>query len=126
MNEDFWEGEDIFGLIERLISSEFYGGYTRRSSSYQHNKEYDSAFIEDDKYIYFTLELRGITEENLSAAVHESEIKLELMKSGRWRYYTIPIVVDGTKKKVIPETAEISFNNYVLDIVMEKKENDVR
>jgi HSP20 family molecular chaperone IbpA len=125
MNGDFWDDNDIFGLIDRLINSEFYGGYSRGDSSYRYRKEYDSAFIEDDKYIYFTLELRGISEDNMSVAVHETELKLELMKEGRWKYYTIPITVDGVRKEVIPETAEISFNNCILDIIMEKKQNDI-
>jgi len=82
-------------------------------------KDYNIDINEDDKHIYFTVELRGVANENMNVTPKEKSIQLEVMAEGKWhkRNFRLPA-------KIVPKTSKVSFNNCVLDVVLQKVQED--
>ena len=123
----------IFKLMDAMTNQNFSGGYmnnnpnscTQYSAGYPNDldnpEDYNIDISEDDKHIYFTVELRGVADEDMNIIPKENSIQLEVMIKGKWhkKDFRLP-------HKIIPESSEITFNNYVLDIVLEKKDEPKR
>lgn len=110
---DFDEFDDIFRRIQNMINNEYSGGvrYRRREGNV---REDNIDIQEDDKHIYITVELR-VRDEDLTVYPQEDMIVLEVMIDGAWsrKVIRLPTLVN-------PKSAKISFNNFILDIVLKK------
>jgi HSP20 family molecular chaperone IbpA len=119
---------DIFKLMDKLFNENLYGAYSYRRSNIPENRIYqkeekpkediDDKLIdvsEDDKFIYITIELRGVAEEDLTVTPKEQSIFISVVIDGKTlsRDYPLPC-------KVNPKTAKIKFNNCILDVVLRK------
>lgn len=106
-----------------MFDDEFSGGYMRYPNSYDYKprnglddpEEYGIDIHEDDKHIYFTVELRGISDEDMNVETKERSIQLEIMSDGNWhkRNFRLPA-------RVNPKKSKVSFNNCILDVILEK------
>ena len=114
---DWDDFENIFKLLEDMMSSNYSGGYMKRNS---HNySDISIDMQEDDDYIYITMELK-VQEEDLDISINEDFISLEIMLEGVWRKRNIKLPT-----RVDPKSAKTSFNNYILDIKLKKlRENN--
>jgi len=115
--KDWDDFENIFKLLEDMMSSNYSGGYMKRNS---HNySDISIDMQEDDDYIYITMELK-VQEEDLDISINEDFISLEIMLEGVWRKRNIKLPT-----RVDPKSAKTSFNNYILDIKLKKlRENN--
>ena len=125
----------IFRLMDNMFNfddmNNFSGGYMsgtpnsyakyRYGNGLEDPENYNIDIYEDDKHIYFTVELRGVRDEDMNVVPKENSIQLEVMTEGKWykKEFRLP-------SKIKPESSKISFNNYVLDIVLEKKNESVQ
>lgn len=121
MNSD--EIDNIFRLMDRIMRQDFYGGYAINPSNHfnrydnelDNPDEYNIDMNEDDEHIYFTVELRGVSDEDMNVTPKEKSIQLEIMAEGKWYKRNFRLLAE-----IVPEKSEISFNNYVLDVVLQK------
>jgi len=110
--------DELFRLVNNIMNSHFSGAYKRlgNPSNYQDESEDDDSIdiTQDSKYIYITLELTGIEEENLNVFVEPYQLVLEIFLNGEWGQQTINLPCKVKKK------AKISYNNYILDVILTK------
>jgi len=111
---DIDDFDDIFRNVERIIEDSYTGGYSRQSR--QINRMID--VLEDDDHIYITAEIR-IPEEDISVEVEEMHIIFNVMDDGAWQRK-----IQHLPCKVNKDTAKITYNNCIIDIILEKKVND--
>jgi len=112
---DFDEIDRIFRIVDEMFSRGFSGGYTK--SNYTDTTGHVD-INEDDDHIYLTLEIK-VANEDLEVKPSEYDISLEIMSEGSWRKKTFRLPC-----KVKPETAIITFNNYILDITLDKDNSE--
>ena len=101
--------DEWFRLIDDFMNMGFSGAYMRRA------EPVDECFQEDDDCIYFTIELRGVDEDELDVTTTEDTITLELFYEGRLRRktYSLP-------HRINPKKSRITFNNGILDVTLYK------
>lgn len=116
--------ERMFRLMDEIMGSSSWGGYyiprgrniiyNNRSKDIRDSKEVE--FFEDEDFIYLTMELRGVEEENLVVEPKEESIRIEVIAGEKplKREYDLP-------SKILPKKSIIKFNNYVLDVRLTKK-----
>lgn len=124
MNSD--EVDDIFKLMDRIMRDRFYGGYmtpsrydNRVTNGLEEPEEYGIDIQEDDEHIYFTVELRGIEDEDMNVIPKENSIKLEIMAKGKWHRKNFRLPAE-----IVPEESKVSFNNCILDMILKKAKKD--
>jgi HSP20 family molecular chaperone IbpA len=116
--------DDLFKLMDKLMNQQFTGGYKRapqQFDNYEEEEEDDQFDItEDAKYIYITVELRGLQREDFNVLVEPYSFILEVFIDGNWYSdkFKLPCKV---KRKV-----KIEFNNCILDVILtkEKEKNE--
>jgi len=117
------EIDDIFKLMDRLIKNSFSGGYASR---YRPNYNEDN-YISDTTCIFnyedtisLSIELKNLNNEDLKVTPNENGLIIEAFLDGEWIRKSIKF-----PEKVDPKSAKISFNNFILDVELNKvKEND--
>jgi len=110
--------ERIMRMIERILSSNFTGGITKSDDLELSDIRDDILDVfEDEKYLYITLELRGIENSNLNVTPTKNSLILEFSLDDTWYRRSLRL-----PKTIKPKTAKIHFNNYILDVVVEKNE----
>ena len=114
--------DDLFRWMDKVFNDSLYGGYsyTRLPENriYEPKEEIADALIdvsEDEKFIYITIELRGVTEEDLTVTPKEDSIFISVIIDSKRlsRDYKLPC-------KINPKTAKVKFNNCILDITLRK------
>jgi len=103
--------EDLFRILDRLFNNA-QSSYNSYSVPAYNGIE----MLEDDKYVYITVDF-GITVDSVRVEAKESKIILKL-KSGINTYEEI-LNIDI---KIKENTLEYIFNNGILDIKIEKEE----
>ena len=120
----------IFREFDRIMDGGFTGGYTPNPSgpsSFGNPMPNDDRkpgvifesetleILEDEKNIYFTMELRGVSDEDLTVIPKDESIGIEVMLDGKWikRDYSL-------YRKINPKTSKITFNNCILDVILKK------
>jgi len=111
---DLDEFDRIFKMLNDMMDTNWSGGY--RTSQDHPNENLD--LQEDRNHIYFSMELK-VRDEDIQVTPLPESINIELMLDGIWRKKTIRLPC-----RVNPKTAKISFNNYVLDVELEKIKDD--
>jgi HSP20 family molecular chaperone IbpA len=113
------DADDLFRLIDKIMDEHFSGAYKRQEDEVYNHKEdgEDEEAIditEDEKYIYITIELRGLIREDFNVLVEPYAVILEFFMDGQWRSdkFKLPHKV---KRK-----AKIEFNNCILDVILTK------
>ena len=109
--------DDIFKIMEKMMNGQFTGGaYIKQPLVDEDENEEENPIdiTEDDKYIYITLELRGIQREDFNVLVEPFSVILEIFIDGKWHSdkFNLPCKV---KRK-----AKIEFNNCILDVILTK------
>ncbi len=104
----------IFRIFDEMMRKNFSGGYAT-------SRDYSNDFLdifEDDDYIYITLEL-NVQEEDIEVEAQHTKVVLEIMSEGKWskKGINLPSIVN-------PKTAKISYNRGILDIELEKVEDN--
>ena len=118
---------DIFRIMEGMMDGRFSGGYYKppSSGSYTSEKGDDNymdtvlnVFNYGDK-ISITLEVKGLTKDDIDVKAMKDQLKLDLFIDGEWvtRYLKLP-------KSVKPKSAKTTLKNEVLDICLEIVEED--
>lgn len=122
--DDVDDIERIFRLMDEIMNTSNWGGYyfprgqniiyNNINKNVVDSKEID--FFEDDDFIYLTMELRGVSEENLVVEPKEESIKIEVIAGDKplKRGYDLP-------SKILPKKSIVKFNNCVLDVRLTKK-----
>lgn len=113
--------DEFFDLVDKLINSQFSGGYIRRNYSrpqQKYNEEEENKIIdisEDDEHIYATIQLTGVRDDDLNVIPSENSISIEFKIDGSWyrRTFKLPSRID-------PITSQISYKNFILDVVLDK------
>jgi len=117
--------EKMFRIMEKIMDEEYSGAYwdyDDREEKVQYAKDNPLMDIqEDDTYIYITIELRGINEEDIDVVIEKDCITLNVIMNGKT--YSQPLrlshPVKTTKNK-------ISFNNGILDVILRKDKKNER
>jgi len=123
--------DDEWGWIHRvedILNNSFTGGFTYRSpDNYGEHEDgvlYASKTLEVldfEDYLSISMELRNVSEDELDVHCEEEFISIKYMFEGMWRERPLRLPF-----KVNPDTAKISFNNFILDIELEKMKDDER
>jgi len=119
-----WDSfDDIFKRIEEIMNDNLSGGYQYKSrDGYKESEEdgviydgRDMEMLDFGDYITVTAELRGVRDEDLEVKPEENSITLQFMYDGIWRKrpFRFP-------DRVNPSSAEINYNNHILDIKVSK------
>jgi HSP20 family molecular chaperone IbpA len=111
--------DELFKLMERVMNNQQTGAYTRKDKNPEFSEEDEEEdepidITEDKKYIYITVELRGVGEDDFNVLVEPYSIILEVFVDGQWfsDKFSLPHKV---KRK-----AKIEFNNCILDVILTK------
>lgn len=118
MNEDW---DDFFDLVDKLMNSRFSGGISRSyytPSKQREKKEEEKKIIditEDDEHIYATIQLTGVRDDDLNVIPNEDSLSIEFKIDGIWYRRTFPL-----PNKIDPITSQISYKNFILDVVLDK------
>jgi HSP20 family molecular chaperone IbpA len=118
---DYWD-EDWERLIEDILSGRFSGGYIRRTNDYGRKEEgviYASSkkeILDFDDYITITIDLYGVRDEDLNIKTKNDKMDISFMYDGIWD--NIPTM--RIPPNIDKNTIKTSFNNFILDIQMEK------
>jgi len=118
--KDIDEIDRMFRMLRDMMDGGFSGGYYSRDINERPHSSYnDKADIqEDENSIYITLELR-VQEEDIQVTALEDKLVVEVMLEGAWKRNNLKL-----PSLVNPKSMVTSFNNYVLDIKLDKqKEN---
>jgi len=115
---------DVDNWINDIIRDFFGEVYTGGAIKTNRNigrRYYDKSdnVVEDDKRIYITFELR-VGDDDFEVIAREDVIIIYLITTNEQIVYKLP-------NKIEPKSMAYTHNNYVLDIVLEKKgelEND--
>jgi HSP20 family protein len=70
---------------------------------------------EDQKKIYITYELPGVSKENIELNVSQKNVTISVKEDTRKYYKSIDL-----QYKIKPETAQAKFKNGILDLIIEK------
>ena len=118
---DIWD-DDWSDFIQRIFNDSFSGGYMSRRPTdygeYEKNVLYagrELEILDFNDYITITIQLQGVRDEELEVKPEENSIIISYMLDGIWKRKPLRLPI-----KVKPDTAKISFNNFVLDIKLEK------
>ena len=119
---DIWD-DDWERIIQGIIDSSFAGAYVPRRKPTDYGSEEEGVLyagreleiLDFDGYITITMYLQGVRDEELEVKPEESAIIISYMLDGIWKRKPLRLPI-----KVKPDTAKISFNNFVLDIKLEK------
>lgn len=119
MKRDISDIDEVFKLMDKIMSSHFTGGYETSSKAGDGNfdDEEDEEIVdiyEDSKHIYITVELRGIQEEDIDVEILPQELIIKILYNGR--------VLDNKIKLPckVKEKGKINYNNYILDVILTK------
>jgi HSP20 family molecular chaperone IbpA len=117
--KDIDEIDRMFRMLRDMMDGEFSGGYYNRDINERPHSSYnDKADIqEDENSIYITLELR-VQEEDIQVTALEDKLVVEVMLEGAWKRNNLKL-----PSLVNPKSMVTSFNNYVLDIKLDKKKD---
>jgi HSP20 family molecular chaperone IbpA len=107
---DVDEWDWVNRIIKDFMGSGFSGGI-RRERTYNHYESNDN-ILEDKDYIYITYELK-LSEEDFEIIPREDIVVIYIITTNDRRLFKLP-------SKVNPQSMETTFNNYVLDIKLEK------
>jgi len=112
--------DKIFRMMEEMMDKGFSGGYNyigeeQSTSQYDDNPLVD--IHEDNKYVYLTIELCDLREEDFKVIVEPEWLILEILLNGKMyeKSFKLPYPVKTKNKK-------ITFNNGILDVVLRKDE----
>ncbi len=108
--------DELFKLMERMMNGQYAGGAYMKQPLLDDDFDEDDPIdiTEDEKYIYITVELRGIQKEDFNVLVEPYAVILEVFSEGKWYSdkFNLPHKV---KRK-----AKVEFNNCILDVILTK------
>ena len=107
--------------INEMFDSTNYGGYLKDNDDTVYNYKDKGIDIQiDDDYIYITVETKS-NENDLKVTPKDEHLTVEYVVNGSWLRRNIPL-----PKKVVPDTAKITFvnNTGILDVSLEIDKNE--
>lgn len=108
--------DELFKLMERMMNGQYSGGAYMKQPLLDDDSDEDDPIdiTEDEKYIYITVELRGLQREDFNVLVEPYAVILEVFSDGKWYSdkFNLPHKV---KRK-----AKVEFNNCILDVILTK------
>ena len=113
---DIWDK-----IIEDMLKGSYYGGYVPRTNYYDNEEgvlyaDKTKEVLDFEDCITITIELYGVRDEDLNIKKDDDKITIRYMENGK-RQEPIPLNIPSNINK---NTIKTSFNNFILDIIMEK------